>query len=170
MIKNMPPVILDMLEDFNLDREVILNYGSSTPDFYQKQQPFIWWDLMVPLEYQGALIINVDPKPSAVQLQSTMNLPAGWFKFILLNSVLEHVNNVDDVLNDVHELLNYGGILIASCPSEWPYHPDPIDNMLRVRTEEEWEFLLGGRFEIQYFREVTDDRGKETIVKAEKIA
>ena len=173
MIKNMPPVILNYFDvhlcSLPLQKKVVLNYGSSTPDFWRHQQPFILTDLIQPLEERGALVLHYDPKGGLGILNSTIELPSNFFNFIMLNSVLEHVNAVDDVLDDVYDLLSpHRGYLIASCPSDWPYHPDPIDNMLRVRRKEEWEFLLGDRFEILDFKEVTDPRGKETIVLAEK--
>lgn len=175
MIKNMPPVILDLF-DSNLHflpvaGKVILNYGSSTPPFWRKDQPFIYSDLIYPLEQRGAFVLHYDPKGAPGILNSTIELPWDWFNFIMLNSVLEHVNSVEDVLDDVYNLLHPdNGYLIVSCPSEWPYHPDPIDNMLRIKNKEEWEFLLGDRFHVSDFKEVTDPRGKETIVLAEKNA
>lgn len=146
--------------------KTILNYGSSSADFYQRVQPYIWTDLLLPLVVCNT-VINLDIKNEPgvhVVCRANEPVPLGSraFDIVLACSLLEHVASPSVVISEIYRVLKRPGVLIADVPADYPYHPDPIDTMLRIQTQQQWEELLGELFQVQFFARI----GRATLVKA----
>jgi hypothetical protein len=50
---------------------------------------------------------------------------------ILLSNLLEHVKDKERVAASCEELVGPGGLILATVPSSYPYHADPIDTLCR---------------------------------------
>jgi hypothetical protein len=63
-------------------------------------------------------------------------LRARSFRSVICSNLLEHVADPELVARCVVSLIPKRGIILATCPYEYPFHADPIDNGLRPRPEE----------------------------------
>lgn len=130
----------------SLKPRLVLNLGSSTLAFRTIEQPFIA-DC-----FGGFDVVHVDLKSDpGVDLVADLedgSLCKKVYKWlannrtpghdpeevlqpviVVLSNVLEHVENPRIVLQNVAAIAPTW--LYVSVPREWPYHPDPIDTMLR---------------------------------------
>lgn len=117
----------------------LLNLGSSTRAFRERDKPHIGRELFGPLEAAGIEIVHSDLKPAdgvdvagdildpAVQA----GLKARGFKSVLLANLLEHVRDPAAVAAACEEIAGLGGLILATVPSSFPYHADPIDTGFR---------------------------------------
>jgi 2-polyprenyl-3-methyl-5-hydroxy-6-metoxy-1,4-benzoquinol methylase len=55
----------------------------------------------------------------------------GRIKTVFAFNLLEHVSNYNKAAKNISSVIPKGGYLFVSCPREFPYHPDPIDNGFR---------------------------------------
>lgn len=156
--------------------KVVVNLGSSTSQFFQKKQPYIWEQVMAPLLDRGNALFNVDQKPAkGVHLigdARTWNIPE-FADVVLCCNILEHVTDPQEVIDNIWITLKSRGLVVIEGPAEYPRHADPIDNMLRPKTGEEWDTLFGARFERLHFETVTMDKHPEqtaTVVVLRKVA
>lgn len=125
----------------------ILNLGSGLPAYYRVTQPFITYDLLDPLRSRNCAIVHVDHKATSAlgHIRARVEeLPFkdGSFDRVLCLSLLEHVESPVTVIYEVFRVLVLGGCAVFECPAIYPYHPDPIDTMLRPKTEGDWNALL----------------------------
>lgn len=51
---------------------------------------------------------------------------------VLMTNVLEHLESPDLCLKFMKSEIPSGTFVLVTVPSEYPYHPDPIDNMTRL--------------------------------------
>lgn len=117
----------------------LLNLGSSTAQFRQFLKPHIDAKLFKPLERAGVEVIHCDLKEGeGVDLSGDILDPAVrtklaelGFKSILLSNLLEHVRDRAAVIAACEEIVGSGGIILATVPSSFPYHADPIDTLYR---------------------------------------
>lgn len=122
----------------------LLNIGSSTGYFRTVMQPYIESELFKPLRDQGRLVIHSDMKEADgvdivgdISSEAVINkLNNLNIKSILCSHLLEHVEYPKVVAEDMMRLLPVGGYIFVSCPFRYPYHPDPIDTMLRPTANE----------------------------------
>ena len=99
---------------------------------------------MEPLKSKKISVINVDIKKSAgvdivadiLHKEDRERVRNISFQNILCSNVLEHVLDVHLFCDALNNLLPEGGNLIVTVPYKYPYHEDPIDNMLRPTVEE----------------------------------
>ncbi len=128
----------------NAELGTVLNLGSSTADFREQVQPFIEDLIFSPLKVRGVPIIHTDIKADAGvtvvadiledgDLKRLADLGA---KTILCSNVLEHVPDSLAFADRLARLIPPGGALVVTVPSSYPYHPDPIDNMLRPSAQQ----------------------------------
>lgn len=176
MIIEEPKVLSNLIDEAivyhdgrGLRNSVVINYGSSTPYFFEVDQYYIGTYLINPLIRAGAFVLHIDKKSHPSILSSTERLPEWWFPYVIAASLFEHTEEPVKILEDIYRLLADDGFLVASVPSVWPYHPDPIDNGLRLKTKEEWSEFLKPFFEVLSFKTINDSRGEVTAVLAKKL-
>jgi hypothetical protein len=117
----------------------LLNLGSSTRAFREISKPHIQRELFSPLAAAGIAVFHSDLKQSeGVDLAGDIldpavrsALKARGFRSILIANMLEHVRDRDAVTAACEEILGPGGLILATVPSSFPYHADPIDTLYR---------------------------------------
>jgi len=141
---------------------IVVNIGSSTKAFFQGKQPYIWNDLMKPLLDRGNALFNVDRKKRpGVHLVGNAEswCSQDFADIVLCCNILEHTLEPRRVLENAWRTLKPAGLLVMEGPADYPYHPDPIDTMLRPKTGEEWDELLGlDRWTRESFEIITWDK------------
>jgi hypothetical protein len=117
----------------------LLNLGSSTRHFRETIQPHIERELFGPLLEAGVKIVHCDLKEDEgvdfagdiLDPEVRRRLKEMGFKCILLSNVLEHVRDREEVTAACEEIVGSGGFILATVPSSYPYHADPIDTGYR---------------------------------------
>ena len=117
----------------------LLNLGSSTRAFREVTKPHIHEELFGPLEAAGVQVFHSDLKQAdGVDLAGDIldpairaDLRARKFKCLLCSNLLEHVRDRAAVAAACEEIVGPGGLILATVPSSYPYHADPIDTGFR---------------------------------------
>jgi hypothetical protein len=117
----------------------LLNLGSSTRHFREVTKPHIESELFAPLREAGIKVVHSDLKEDeGVDLPGDIldsevrrRLGGMGFKCVLLSNLLEHVRDRDAVSAACEEIAGPGGFILATVPSSYPYHADPIDTGYR---------------------------------------
>jgi len=117
----------------------LLNLGSSTRAFRQTAKPHIEAQLFGPLRDAGVAVIHSDLKQGdGVDVAGDVldpavaeRLAAMTFRCVLLSNMLEHVADRAAVAAACERIVGPGGLILATVPSSFPYHADPIDTGYR---------------------------------------
>jgi hypothetical protein len=117
----------------------LLNLGSSTREFREVTKPHIQRELFGPLAAAGVAVVHSDVKQAdGVDLVGDILDPAvagglksRGFRCILCANLLEHVRNRGAIAAACEEIVGSGGLILATVPSSFPYHADPIDSGFR---------------------------------------
>lgn len=117
----------------------LLNLGSSTRRFREVIKPHIEAELFAPLREAGVKVVHCDLKEDEgvdfsgdiLDPEVMRRLKGMGFKCILLSNLLEHVRNREAVAAACEEIVGSGGFILATVPSSYPYHADPIDTYYR---------------------------------------
>ena len=117
----------------------MLNVGSSTGEFRNSRQPWIEEYVFEPFRWRGGEVIHLDLKEAPgvdvvgdlADRQTREQLALCGFQSVFCSNLLEHVADRRALCQGMLSLLDEGGLLFASCPRSYPYHPDPIDTMYR---------------------------------------
>ena len=117
----------------------LLNLGSSTRHFRETIQPHIERELFAPLREAGVKVVHCDLKEDEgvdfagdiLDPEVMHRLKTGGFKCVLLSNLLEHVRDREAVAVACEEIVGPGGFILATVPSSYPYHADPIDTYYR---------------------------------------
>ena len=117
----------------------LLNLGSSTRAFREKEQPWIHNYLLSPLSSRGIRILNMDIKQAEgvdiagdILNDETLSLVSkSGIKAMLCSNLLEHVEHREELCTRLLTVLPAKGYLIVTVPFKYPYHPDPIDTQFR---------------------------------------
>jgi hypothetical protein len=117
----------------------LLNLGSSTRAFREQAKPHIERELFAPLRAAGIEIVHSDLKRAdGVDVAGDILDPAvraelkgREFRSLLIANMLEHVRDRDAVAAACEEIVGPGGLILATVPSSFPYHADPIDTGYR---------------------------------------
>ena len=133
----------------------LLNLGSSTADYREKQCPYSEETLFAPLSRRGIKIVHADPKSESgvdfvgdiLDPNVLLELRNLGVKSILSSNMLEHVKDIESVCHTLVEICPQEGLLGISVPYKYPYHPDPVDNGFRPSLQE-----LEGRLATVGFR------------------
>ncbi|HYD13063.1 MAG TPA: hypothetical protein VEC11_09465 [Allosphingosinicella sp.] len=117
----------------------LLNLGSSTGAFRVQTKPHIERELFAPLRNAGVAVFHSDLKQAeGVDLAGDILDPAvrtdlkkRGFRTLLIANMLEHVTDRAAVAAACEEIVGPGGLILATVPSSFPYHADPIDTGYR---------------------------------------
>jgi SAM-dependent methyltransferase len=151
----------------------LLNLGSSTGHFREVIQPHIERELFAPLREAGVRVVHCDLKEDEgvdfagdiLDPEVIRRLKTGGFKCILLSNLLEHVRDREAVAAACEEIVGPGGFIVATVPSSYPYHADPIDTYYRpspaelAKTFGRSELLIGEEVEEPTYAEELRARG-----------
>ena len=129
----------------------LLNLGSSTRHFREQAKPHIERELFAPLRAAGVQVFHSDLKQAdGVDLAGDVLDPAvraelkgRGFRALLIANMLEHVRDRDAVIAACEEIVGHGGLILATVPSSFPYHADPIDTGYRPQSDELAAAFLG---------------------------
>lgn len=134
---------------------VCLNVGSSTAEFREQVQPHIQAELVEPLEKAGLRLVHCDLKQAngvdevgdLLDSRFREHLRAYRARLMICSNLLEHLTDPRAFAAACGELLVPGGYAIVTVPYSYPYHPDPIDTMLRPSPEQLARLLDGWALE-----------------------
>ena len=129
--------------------DICLNIGSSTSRFRQVDQPHVHASFIAPLEQSGIRFVHCDMKEDGgvdevgdvLDPSFRARLKRHQAKLVVCSNLLEHLRDPRAFASACGELVTEGGYGLFSVPSSYPYHPDPIDTMLRPEPEELAAFL-----------------------------
>jgi SAM-dependent methyltransferase len=121
------------------DVSPLLNLGSSTRAFREVAKPHIETRLFAPLRAAGVAVVHSDLKNGeGVDVVGDIldpalraRLKAMGFRCVLISNMLEHVRDRAAVIAACEEIVGAGGLILATVPSSFPYHADPIDTLYR---------------------------------------
>ncbi len=122
----------------------LLNIGSSTQYFREKEQPWIDENLFHPARTMGCSVIHMDIKNDVgVDIVGDLydssflhKLSKMKIKSVLCSNLLEHVLNREEVCKILSSIIPIGGYIFITVPYKYPYHCDPIDTMFRPSVNE----------------------------------
>jgi SAM-dependent methyltransferase len=148
---------------------VCLNIGSSTKAFREQEQPHIAERFIRPLESDGIRFIHCDMKEAdGVDEVGDILDPdfrSGLRRYdaalLACSNLLEHLAEPERFAKACAELVREGGYGLFSVPLSYPYHPDPIDTMLRLTPVQlaammpDWAVVRSGEIEAgNYWRDL----------------
>jgi SAM-dependent methyltransferase len=117
----------------------LLNLGSSTRHFREVIKPHIEGELFAHLREAGVKVVHSDMKEDEgvdfagdiLDPEMMRRLKGMGFKCVLVSNLLEHVRDREAVTAACEEIVGPGGFILATVPSSYPYHADPIDTGYR---------------------------------------
>ena len=134
--------LLELIENKKVSN--ILNLGSSTGQFREVEQAFIYNNIFAPLKNTKAKVTHLDMKNAdGVDLVGDITnkdffnqIKNNKYNCIICSNLLEHIENPERIIDSIYNLLEQNGYLILTLPFNYPYHPDPIDTYYRPNLEE----------------------------------
>jgi SAM-dependent methyltransferase len=123
---------------------VCLNVGSSTKAFREREQPHITERFIRPLEGDGIRFVHCDMKRAegvdeigdVFDPSYRERLKRRDAGLLVCSNLLEHLTEPRLFAKACGELIKPGGYGLFTIPLSYPYHPDPIDTMLRLKPGE----------------------------------
>lgn len=121
------------------DVSPLLNLGSGDAALRVEAKPHIDRELFAPLRAAGVEIVHSDLRPrEGVDLAGDIFDPAfqellkgRGFHALLAANLLEHVRDPAAVAAACEAVVGPGGLILATVPSSFPYHADPLDTGYR---------------------------------------
>lgn len=144
--------IAELIESLDLSvGATCLNIGSSSLEFRDGSHASQAKIVSEALERRGLRVLNCDIKDEAgVDIVGDVLDPVYRERLreenaslLLCNNILEHLTNPREFARCCAELVTTGGYAIVSLPKSYPYHPDPIDTMLRLTPVEVAAYFPG---------------------------
>lgn len=117
----------------------LLNIGSSTGQFRTQGQPWIDAFIFRPLREAHKHVVHSDIRQAdgvdlvgdITSAEFAQSLKQMDIKSVMCSNLLEHVTNREAIARAIMSVVPVGGLVFASCPRDYPYHADPIDNGFR---------------------------------------
>jgi SAM-dependent methyltransferase len=150
---------------------VCLNLGSSTKEFREQGQPHIAERFIRPLESDGIRFVHCDMKEAdgvdevgdILDSDFRSRLRRHEAALLVCSNLLEHLAEPELFAKACVDLVREGGYGLFSVPLSYPYHPDPIDTMLRLTPAQlaammpEWAVVRSAEIEAgNYWRDLRD--------------
>ena len=134
---------------------ICLNIGSSTKAFREQEQPHIAERFIRPLERDGIRFVHCDMKHAAgvdevgdiLDPDFRERLKRYDADLLVCSNLLEHLAEPKVFARACGELVKPAGHGLFTVPLSYPYHPDPIDTMLRLTPDQlaamlsDWEVI-----------------------------
>lgn len=145
MLYNEAQWIADRLNEFDVERiSPLVNLGSSSSFFREKAQQFISNLIFRPLERRGVKVVHLDlEEDEGVDIKGDIFGPAVYAEVcshnpraVLCSNILEHVAVPAHFARLCIDMVPKGGLIIATIPYSFPFHPSPVDTMYRPGCEE----------------------------------
>jgi hypothetical protein len=138
----------------NEELSPILNIGSSTKAFREKEQPHIHKYVFAPLEARGIKIIHTDLKDAeGVDLSADIfddeaikKLQDCDAKAIICTHMFEHIVDKENLAARLMRLIPHNGLFFITVPNSYHQHDDPIDTMYRPTPNELASLFKGQEF------------------------
>ena len=133
-----------LLREYRTDElSPMLNIGSSTRDFREKEQPWTEGELFAPLRARGVNLVHLDSRAGdGIDIKADMlddsdleRVRGLGPRAILLCNILEHVTDPQKLADRCIDLLPPGGLIFVTVPYSYPFHRDPIDTLYRPSPE-----------------------------------
>jgi hypothetical protein len=155
------------------DVSPLLNLGSSDALYREQTKPHIERELFAPLRAAGIEIVHADLKSApGVDVAGDIRDPAvqarlgAGFGCVLIANMLEHVRDRAMIAGICEDLAGPSGLILATVPSSFPYHADPLDTGYRPSPQElaalfaGSEVVLAEEIEGETYRDQLARRGK----------
>jgi SAM-dependent methyltransferase len=122
------------------DLSPLLSVGSGHAEL-TADQPWIHDVVYRPLSERGVRVLHHELEPGpGVDIAGDLSDPATLHglevRSVMCCNVLEHLPDAAAVARTIAPLVAPGGYAIVTVPRRYPYHPGPIDTMLRPSPEE----------------------------------
>ena len=156
MLLNEAKWIGNVLNSYSVEQLTpLVNLGSSTKNFREKGQSFIYEFIIHPLEKRGVTIVHVDIEPGQgvdivgdifdedIYSQILSHNP----KSVICANILEHVIAPHKMANLCVDMIQRNGFIVATVPYSFPFHLAPIDTMFRPTVEELADMFPGGEIQ-----------------------
>lgn len=151
---------------------ICLNVGSSTKHFREVAQPHITRELIRPIESSGICVIHCDIKEDegvdlvgdVLDAEFQRDMAGKRADVLLCCNILEHLMDPRRFASACGQLVRPGGYMVVSVPLSYPFHPDPIDTMLRPTPAELSAFFPDWKMVVAEVL-VSDTFLKETLRK-----
>ena len=132
------------------------NIGSSSLVFRTKIQPHIHYNIIAPMEKNGANVVHIDLKEEeGVDIIGDITSPTfgdnfrNQFDLVLCTNLLEHVVDINLVIQNLIKSIKKTGYIIITVPYKYRLHYDPIDNGFRPTPNEIASLFDGNNFSIK---------------------
>jgi hypothetical protein len=121
----------------------LLSIGSGASAL-RATQPWLERSVYAPLTRRGVQVLHHELEPApGVDVAGDLTDPGFLerlgeleLRSVMCCNVLEHVPNPAGIAAGIERLVPAGGYLFVSVPRRYPYHPGPIDSLLRPSVEE----------------------------------
>jgi hypothetical protein len=148
---------------------VCLNIGSSTKEFRETLQPHIAERFIRPLESDGIRFVHCDMKHAdgvdevgdILDPDFRSRLRQHQAALLVCSNLFEHLTEPEPFARACADLIDDSGYGLFSVPLSYPYHPDPIDTMLRLSPAQlaammpDWNVIRLGEIEAgDYWRDL----------------
>ncbi len=152
------------------------NLGSSSLEFRTRIQPHIHTNIIKPLQDKGIDAINIDlKKESGVDVIGDITTPEfgtdfqNQFDLILCTNLLEHVMDINLVINNLVQATRNNGYILLTVPYKYKLHLDPIDNGFRPTPNQIADLFVGTDYRIVNSQIISINNNKEYKIKKSKL-
>jgi SAM-dependent methyltransferase len=126
------------------DLSPLLSIGSGDAELRETRQPWIQRVVYEPLARRGVDVVHHDLEPApGVDLAGDLTDPEfldrladAGARSVMCCNVLEHVPDTQSVASAIARAVAPGAYALVTVPRRYPYHPGPIDTMLRPSPRE----------------------------------
>jgi SAM-dependent methyltransferase len=144
MLREEADWLADKLDSLEAEKVYpLLNIGSSSRYFREREQPWIDRVLFKPARDKGYRVIHTDLKKApGVDIVGDLNereflerIAAMGIGSVLCSNLLEHLPDREKICRHISSIVPVNGYLFLTVPYRFPLHLDPIDTLFRPDIE-----------------------------------